>query len=295
MSTDDALIRFKFWSSIYRASRISKFRHGHIKLAYSKIIEMAARLLGIGIKRRARLFWGQEMTVVYPEPTSLATSRYGFYEEGLTTMVLQYLKPGMTFLDVGAHVGYFTLLAGWIVGDSGQVHSFEPTSSTFEVLLSNVGLSNNTYLNQVAVTSKTGMVTLNDYGPAFSGYNSMYQARMPEADLIRVKSTKFRASAISIDEYVAQERLAPNFVKIDAESSDFEVIKGMEETIKRCRPIMSVEVGDMDIEGVPRSKDLVVYLVGKGYQPFEHTDGSISKHQPRERYGYEDLLFLPTG
>ena len=88
MYTDDPLVRFKFWSSIYRASRISKFRHGHIKLAYSKIIEMAARILGIGIKRRARLFWGQEMTVVYPEPTSLATSRYGFYEEGLTTMVL---------------------------------------------------------------------------------------------------------------------------------------------------------------------------------------------------------------
>ena len=106
-------------------------------------------------------------------------------------MVLEYLKPGMAFLDVGAHVGYFTLLAGWLVGNSSQVHSFEPTPSTFQVLRSNAGRNKDTYLNQVAVASGTKMVTLNDYGPAFSGYNSMYQARMPEAAFTRVKSTKF--------------------------------------------------------------------------------------------------------
>jgi len=184
MVADDIQFRFQASSSFYRASRISKMRRGHIKLAYSKVLELTARRLGIGIKRTATLFWGHQMTVVYPDPTSLATSRYGFYEEGLTTMVLEYLKPGMTFLDVGAHVGYFTLLAGWLVGNNGQVHSFEPTPSTFEVLRSNAGRNKNAHLNQVAVASGSRMVTLNDYGPAFSGYNSMYQARMPEAGVV---------------------------------------------------------------------------------------------------------------
>ena len=115
---DDLEKRFQTGSSMYRASRVAKLRRGHVKLAYSKLLELAARRLDIGIKRRARLFWGHEMTVVYPETTSLAISRYGFFEEGLTTMVLEYLKPGMTFLDVGAHFGYFTFLGSWIVGDS---------------------------------------------------------------------------------------------------------------------------------------------------------------------------------
>ena len=117
--------------SDYRASRINKLRRGGVKLAYSKVLELLARRFDIGIKRRATLFSGHTMTVVFPEPTSLAVSRYGFYEEGLTRMVLKYLKPDMTFLDVGAHVGYFTVLGSWLVGSGGQVHSFEPTPSTF--------------------------------------------------------------------------------------------------------------------------------------------------------------------
>ena len=56
------------------------------------------------------------MTVVFPERVSVAIARYGVYEEGLTGMVMDYLKPGMVFFDVGAHFGYFSLLAAWLVG-----------------------------------------------------------------------------------------------------------------------------------------------------------------------------------
>lgn len=293
MQAGDFHNRFETSSSIYRASRLSKLRRGHVKLAYSKLLELAARRLRASVKRRARLFWGQEMTVVYPEPTSLAISRYGFYEEGLTRMVLEYLKPGMTFIDVGAHVGYFTLLAAWLVGSKGQVHSFEPTPSTFEVLRSNTELNHNVYPNRVAVAAGPGIVTLNDYGPAFSGYNSMYRARMSESALNRVKSTKVQATAISLDEYVARERVTPNFIKIDAESAEYEILKGMEETLNRCWPMISIEVGDHNIEGVPASRDLVLYLNNKRYHAYEFSGGGIVRHQLREEYEYDNILFLP--
>ena len=205
MVADDFQRRFQAGCSLFRASRISKFRRSHINLLHSKLLELAAKKFGIGIKRSSTLFWGETMAVVYPDPTSLSISRYGFYEEGLTAMVLAYLKPGMTFLDVGAHVGYFTLLAAWLVGDTGRVHSFEPTPSTFDVLSLNTRSKANVFLNGEAVASKSGVVDLNDYGPAFSGYNSMYHARMPEATAVRVKSTRFQALAISIDEYVSRE------------------------------------------------------------------------------------------
>jgi len=279
--------------STYQASRAIKLRNGHIKLAYSKVLECAARRLGIGIKRRATLFSGRELTVTYPEPTSLAVSRYGFYEEGLTKMVLEYLKPGMIFLDVGAHIGYFTLLASWRVGESGEVHSFEPTPSTFEVLRSNAGQINNVHLNQTAVAAGAGIATLHDYGPAYSGYNSMYRARMTEDELSRVKVTEFQAPTVSIDEYLEQNNLTPNFVKIDAESAEFDILKGMERTINNCRPIISVEVGDMDIEGVIPCRELVEYLVDKGYCAHGFDGEEIVKHQTRERYEYDNILFLP--
>lgn len=295
MLADDFRNRFETSAAICRASRISKLRRGHFKLVYSKLLALVARGLGISVKRRARLFWGEEMTVVYPEISSLAISRYGFYEEGLTKMVLASLKPGMTFIDVGAYVGYFTLLAAWLVGSKGQAHSFEPTPSTFEVLLSNTELNHNVYSNRIAVAAGPGIVTLNDYGPVFSGYNPMYRARMSESALNRVKSTKFQATANSLDEYVARERVTPNFIKIDAESAEYEILKGMDEILNRCRPMISIEVGDHDIEGVLASRDLVLYLIKKRYQAYEFSGGGIVRHQLRKEYEYDNILFLPEG
>jgi FkbM family methyltransferase len=98
-------------------------------------------------------------------------------------MVLKYLKPNMTFLDVGAHVGYFTVLGSWLVGSDGQVHSFEPTPSTFHVLRLNAEHIQNVRLNPIAIGSGAVTATFNDYGPAFSGYNSMYRAREDWQDM----------------------------------------------------------------------------------------------------------------
>ena len=121
----------------------------------------------------------------------------------------------------------------------------------------------------------------------------MYQARMHEVELNRVKSTNFQAPAISIDDYVARENLTPNFIKIDAESAEFDILRGMEQTRERFRPMISIEVGDMDIEGVLPCRELVSYLVERGYQAYEFGDGGIVKHQLRERYEYDKILFLP--
>ena len=61
----------------------------------------------------------------------------------------------------------------------------------------------------------------------------------------------------------------------------------------QCRPLICVEVGDMDIDGVPLSKDIVGLLVDKGYQAYEYSGGNIVKHRPKERYEHGDILFLP--
>lgn len=119
------------------------------------------------------------------------------------------------------------------------------------------------------------------------------RARHLEAELSRVKSTEFQAPAISLDEYVARESVTPNFVKIDAESAEYEILKGMEQTLQRFRPMISIEVGDMDIEGVILCRDLVLYLVNKGYQAYKFGGGVIEEHLLKERYEYDNILFLP--
>jgi hypothetical protein len=121
----------------------------------------------------------------------------------------------------------------------------------------------------------------------------MYTARMTGTDLNRVKLTKFQAPATSLDQHFSQKQVIPDFLKIDAESAEYEILQGMEETLDRCRPMISIEVGDMDIEGVRPSGDLVLYLLNKGYRAYEFSEGGIVEHQLRERYEYDNILFLP--
>ena len=268
--------------SFHRGSWLSKLRRGHIKLACSKLMELGLRGLSLSIQRKARLLWGEDMTVIYPEIASLGIARYGFFGDGLTRMVVAHLRPGMTFLDVGAQLGYFTLLAAQIVGEKGQVHSFEPTPRTFEILKTNTELKSNVHLTQVAVSSESGIATLNDYGPRFSAFNSIYKAKLPNQSGTS-KSSSFQAPTISIDEYVIQNKLTPNFVKIDAENSDYEILIGMKETLDQFQPVISVEVGDMDIDDVRPSKDIVQLLLHKKYRPYEFNGEDIVKHELKDR------------
>jgi FkbM family methyltransferase len=205
--------------SIHRGSRISKLRHGNVKLAYSTALELALKAMGRSVIREARLVWGYDMTVVYLEITSLGIARYGFFGEGLTRMLLAHLKPGMTFLDVDAQLGYFTLLGAWLTGESGQVHSFEPTPSTFDLLQRNSQSKLNIRLDRLAVTSGRGTATPNDHGSSLSAFNSIYDAKLPDRPG-PAKAIRFEVDTISIDQYVEQEKLSLDFVKIDAENLD---------------------------------------------------------------------------
>ena len=67
---------------------------------------------------------------------------------------------------------------------------------------------------------------------------------------------------------------------------------GGEQMIKDFQPIISIEVGS-DIEGVKSSAKCIHYLTEKGYQAYEYKDGYIIKHRLRDRYSYDNILFLP--
>jgi predicted methyltransferase len=120
------------------------------------------------------------MFVIILEFVSLHIYRYGFFEEGLTRMIMKYLKHGMTFFDIGTHFGYYTLLASFLVSEEGQVHSFEPTPSTFEILKANVSNKNNVILNNKAVFSERRNIAMNDYGIKYSAFNSLYNRLSPD-------------------------------------------------------------------------------------------------------------------
>ena len=134
---------------------------------------------------------------------------------------------------------------------------------------------------------------MRDYGVRFSGLNSVYDARADERTRRKLNPKQYSVEAVSIDQYVGETGVRPGFIKVDAESSEREILRGMEETLHFYRPIVSLEVGDMNIKGVVCSRDLVLHMINRGYQPLEYKGGEIREHTPLERYGYDNILFLP--
>ncbi len=232
------------------------------------------------------------MAVRLPEPLSADVFTYGYFEEGLSTVMLARLAPGMTFVDVGAHYGYFTLLAAHLVGDRGHVHSFEPTPGTFGILRANTTSLANVTVNSAAVWHERATLQIQDFGPALSMYNSLGVPRLGDHQTRRAQAREVTVEAVSLDQYVARTGAVPDFVKIDAESTELQVLQGMTEVMERHRPTVSIEVGDL-ATNAPVSRTLLEYVIDRGYEPFEVMDGEIRPHSLSGRYEYDNILLVP--
>jgi len=276
-------------------SKSQKLIKHPVRAICKKILEVMLSIIDKSIRIKSKTFWGDRMTLVWKESVSSSIIfDNGLFEAGLTRMILQYLQPGMIFFDIGAHFGYFSMLASRIVGPKGQVHSFEPTKSSYEILSLNLKNRENTHLNNLALWSKSESVEFDDYGIELSAFNSIFQPRLANETKAKIIPARYEIQAISLDEYVSGNNIKPDFIKIDAESAEYDILLGMSRILREIRPIISLEVGDMDLPGVLTSKELIIYLINKGYQAYDFNEESIIRHEIKDRYSYDNILFLPV-
>lgn len=249
------------------------------------LLERISRILPV----QTGTFWGDRMNALLPEGLSLNVVLFGYTERDLSSALVSLLKNGMTFIDVGAHYGYFTMLASSLVGAEGGVYSFEPTPSSFGMLLRNIQNRKNVHPNKAACFSRSGKMALQDFGTRYSAYNTLAESRLG----IVPTGKKTEVTAIRLDDYVAKQKIKPDFVKIDAETSEFEVLKGMERVISTFHPVISVEVGDY-VKGAPRSSEVLEFLLKKGYVAYEHKDGKWNRHSVRKTYTFGTIILSPN-
>lgn len=161
----------------------------------------------------------------------------GFWEGWLTTFIAHRLKPGMTFVDVGANFGYYTLLAGDLVGTLGRVVAVEPNPAAAGLLSKSVlinGFSGWTEIHCVA---------------ASDGSKQSAQLVVPSTEpknaYLTEAQTSESESIISVPCAAADTLLKSlervDFIKIDAEGSEEAIVLGLRNTIERHRPDMIIE------------------------------------------------------
>jgi FkbM family methyltransferase len=156
---------------------------------------------------------------------------YGVWEIVGTRLLDVLLRPGMRFIDVGANVGYYTLLAAARVGPQGWVDSFEPHDVLRSMLARGVQANGftNVHVRPEAVTASSGSVALYPYSQGNEGVSSTIPSSGVEHDPIAVP-------AISLDDLLlGQPTQAPNspvlVIKIDVEGAELEVFAGMRQLL----------------------------------------------------------------
>lgn len=247
----------------------------------------AGQPLGVPAKKAA--FHLTPFTIVNGESVSESIAAYGLYEAELTEAFLRLIKPGQVVLDIGMHIGYYATLFAQLTGPTGQVHAFEPTSSTRAIAAENVGQFPNLAVHTYAVWSGSQLIEFNDFGPKYMAFNSFKQPRL---DGHKLTPTKFQAETIALDSFRLRLKKPIALVKVDAESAEWNIIEGAHQLLRTDRPLVTLEVGDFGAGG--QSAKLIQFIEGSNYRTWEFANGRFVLHHLRTTYEYGNLIFAPT-
>jgi FkbM family methyltransferase len=161
----------------------------------------------------------------------------GIGEPQVQQALVDHLRPGMTFYDLGANIGYFSLIAARLVGPKGRVVAFEADPEIAARLRENLSRNNFSHarVEQKAVWSEATTVSFARVDPNTSPDRGLgHVSADSSGDTIKVE-------AVSLDRYVTAQN-SPDFVKCDVEGAEAEVFRGADRLLEERRTILLVEM-----------------------------------------------------
>lgn len=186
----------------------------------------------------------------------------GIWEPEIVELIEVYLPKGGTFVDIGANIGFHSLFAAGVVGESGMVLAFEPLPRLQQQMRRSIAENNFTQVSiepvALGVTSGVAKLSLVEENVGASSLQNVADDRAV-GDVIEVSVSTF-------DSY--RDKLTRlDLIKIDIEGSEFEALKGGEEILRAFKPVIILEfsphVYEKDYPG--KSLALYEYLTGLGY------------------------------
>lgn len=216
---------------------------------------------------QVRLPWLEGLVVETPLGTDLSRCLFvsGSYEPNELTLLSRVLEPGMTFLDVGANEGLFSLLAARRVGVAGRVIALEPSPRELRRLEHNLALNRlgNVAVLPLAASDRAGKARLHVAEEAHPGQSTLgaFAYEIGEAGATVVELLPLDR----VGERCPVERL--DAVKIDVEGAEVAVLRGARRILAQHRPLLLVELLDAALAGQGASREqLFAELAALGYE-----------------------------
>ncbi len=203
----------------------------------------------------------------------------GTYEPELQAALKEFLRPGQVIYDVGANIGYVTMMLAHHTGPAGKVFAFEALPANVERIQKNVALNGleNVSVVSAAVLDKAGDVTFYVHESVGMGKAAGSAGRRQE----RYKA-EITVAGLSLDEFVFHRgNPAPDVVKMDIEGGEVLALPGMRRILAEYHPLMLLE-----LHGPESEKAAWDALSAAGYALYEMSDGYPGIPSP-DRLGWK--------
>jgi FkbM family methyltransferase len=212
----------------------------------------------------------------------------GTYELDLQQAIRDFVQPGSSAYDVGANIGYISLLLARACGDQGDVVAFEALPKNIERLKRNLSLNafaHNTQVVSAAVVDEVKEVTFLVHSSTSMGKAAGSAGRDEQYQ------QQIHVPGISLDEYIyTQGHSRPDVVKMDIEGGEVLAVKGMQRLLKEAPPVMLVE-----LHGHEAAHAVYAALAAAGYS-FHRMQAHYPPITSEEELDWKAyLVALPSG
>ncbi len=238
LSADEISDRLEVAARLAAGSRLGRLWHAPERFVRGQWFRRVGyRKQPEGLAVDADTIYGKPLRVLLPAGLEiyLLGAKGHPSELRLARLMLARLRPGDTFVDVGAHFGFFSGLAAELVGREGRVVACEAAPRTFGVLARNLANVPQAAAHHLAVAAEAGQLEFAEFPLAYSEYSTLHPEQFDRAGW-RAEHAPETVSvrALPLDELVGADRA--HFVKVDVEGAEDVVVDGASALLARPHP-----------------------------------------------------------
>lgn len=215
---------------------------------------------------------------------------FGDYDERREAdLITRVLAPGEIFWDLGANLGYFTLLAAAGLKNTGQVVAFEPGPTAYGQLTANVSLNpfTNILTCPLAAADREGEMFLYSARGLADGRANLFRPGSEQTE-------KHQVRTVTLDGWRSQQNQAgPDFIKLDVEGAELAALTGARETLAAGAPLLLVEMKEAIFQALGTDRTAIQeFLQQWGYQPAGLVKGRWRLHRDVGEAVSRNVLWL---